>query len=88
MSAPRRHPIPPPPHPDAELLTFEEAAGFLRTRRRAIDELRRRDGTFPRPVLVAPGLPRLRRSELMAWLATRPTGWTAKGGPNRHKEAQ
>ncbi len=72
--------IPDPPSRDCVDLTFAEAAGFLRIRRRGIDALLRSDETFPKPVLITPGAPRIRRSELEAWAEARPTGWSTRGG--------
>ena len=75
-----RSKLPPPPPIEAALFTLEEAAGYLRIRRRAIDELRRTDTSFPKPVLVSGGMPRIRRADLDAWIAGRPTGWSSMGG--------
>jgi hypothetical protein len=74
-----RHPVPPPPDPAAELWTFVECAGFLRIRRRALEELRRNDPTFPMSVLITRGAPRMRKVEVVAWVAKRPTGWASMG---------
>lgn len=82
-----RSPIPPPPDPAAEIWTFDECAGFLRIRRRAFEEIRRNDPTFPKAVLVSKGMPRMRKADVVAWLSLRPTGWSSMGGGRRFKPA-
>ncbi len=79
MSRPRR-PIPPPPAPDAVFATFDEAAGLLRIRRRALDEIRRTDPTFPEAILIQPGQPRLVMAEVREWAMRQRRGWSPLGG--------
>lgn len=76
----RKQPIPPPPPPDAANLTKLEACGLLRITVRRLDELRRRDTTFPAPRLISGGTARFRRVELEQWFESLPKGWCNTGG--------
>lgn len=81
-------PLPAPPPPGAKHATLDEAAGYIRIRRSALDEIRRSDPTFPMPILVTGGLPRLVIAELDVWLSARPRGWSAMGGRREAEEPQ
>lgn len=73
-------PLPAPPPLGAKHATIDETCGYLRVRRSALDEIRRTDSTFPKPMLLTGGLPRFVVAELDAWLAARPRGWSSVGG--------
>lgn len=72
--------IPDPPPPGATHATINEAAGYIRTPRSAINRLRATDPTFPEAILIGGGSPRFVIAELDAWLASRPRGWAVTGG--------
>lgn len=72
--------LPAPPPLGSKHATLDEAAGYLRIRRTALNKIRRTDTTFPKPVLLTGGLLRFVIAEIDAWLAGRPRGWSSMGG--------
>jgi len=78
--------IPPAPPAGVEILTKEEAAGLLRVGLTRFDDLRREtlldfEGSphpFPKAYVLGGGT-RWLRSELMAWFARLPRGWSQMG---------
>jgi hypothetical protein len=77
-----RHPIPPVPPADAEILTPIETAGFLRIRTRRLKSLQREDMTFPKPFLVGEQK-RWRSADLVEWFETLKRGFSTRGGWSR-----
>lgn len=73
--------IPDPPSLNATRLTRSEVAGLLRVSTDRLNEIRRRDVTFPRARLLGDGSPRWSRAAIEAWVDAQPeVGWARTGG--------
>lgn len=78
--SPKYGQIPPPPPAGAAFITFEDVAGLLRISMSRFKRIRSTIATFPKPYLLADGVPRMRRSDVEAWVLTLPQGWSTLGG--------
>ena len=55
-----------------KLLKFQEVGARLRLTRQTVYRLLASDPSFPKPIYLAPGVPRFAADDIEAWLASRP----------------